>query len=473
MSSKKNQLDILYNKKILFSYPYTSTTTLGDLKKNISEKYFLNLDDIILLQNNNLLKDDKTKISALINNSKKIEMKNIISKFKFCQMENESNFFDLDVDIIDTTIEQFHTLVSTFFKQKMDEFNFNISHFEFFDENKPFFDSNKIFHLHFKEKYKQPKFYFLIKDCAMHFNIKNYIEEKFDEEIKDINTIEEKKEISLRQNVESGKTFKIIIQTYNPDNYAIEFSKKQDYKSFYDTELPIRKTLKYPPFCDIIVIDMSAKNIQELKVVANRLHSYLKERVINEKFGLLLYSPVPSPIDKIKDRYRYRMIIKCLYDDRVNDSMPENKLYIPYENIVYIGDSATDIPCMRLVKSKGGYSIGVFDPEKDIRQKVYQLFNDERINYYAPADYSSRSELSKYVKQIIDTVAAKEKMKTDQMVLNVDADLFKSIKALEQMYDLAKQQTPKKMKKDMKKNGFEIVQAEKVTTFIYAIVGKK
>ena len=215
MSSKKNQIDIIYNKKILFSYPYTSTTTLGDLKKNISEKYFLNLDDIILLQNNNLLKDDKTKISALINNSKKIEMKNIISKFKFCQMENESNFFDLDVDIIDTTIEQFHTLVSTFFKQKMDEFNFNISHFEFFDENKPFFDTNKIFHLHFKEKYKQPKFYFLIKDCAMHFNIKNYIEEKFDEESKDINTIEEKKEISLRQNVESGKTFKIIIQTYN------------------------------------------------------------------------------------------------------------------------------------------------------------------------------------------------------------------------------------------------------------------
>lgn len=137
------------------------------------------------------------------------------------------------------------------------------------------------------------------------------------------------------------------------------------------------------------------------------------------------------------------------YDDRVNDSMPENKLYIPYENIVYIGDSATDIPCMRLVKSKGGYSIGVFDPEKDIRQKVYQLFNDGRINYFAPADYSSRSELTKYVKQIIDSVAAKEKMKTEQMILNVDAALFNSMKALEQMYALTKQQAPKKMKKDM------------------------
>lgn len=144
------------------------------------------------------------------------------------------------------------------------------------------------------------------------------------------------------------------------------------------------------------------------------------------------------------------------YGDRVNDSMPENKLYIPYENIVYIGDSATDIPCMRLVKSKGGYSIGVFDPEKDIRQKVYQLFNDGRINYFAPADYSSRSELTKYVKQIIDSVAAKEKMKTEQMILNVDAALFNSMKALEQMYALTKQQASKKMKKDMEETIREI-----------------
>ena len=50
------------------------------------------------------------------------------------------------------------------------------------------------------------------------------------------------------------------------------------------------------------------------------------------------------------------------YDERVNDSVPESALVTPYENIVYIGDSATDIPCMRLVKSKGGYSIGVFRP---------------------------------------------------------------------------------------------------------------
>ena len=116
---------------------------------------------------------------------------------------------------------------------------------------------------------------------------------------------------------------RVIIQTYNPDNYAIEYSKVQDYDLFYNTEIELRKQLKYPPFCDIIVIDMSAKNLYELKKIAKDLHTYLKQRVINEKFGLLLYSPVPSPIDKIKDRYRWRMLIKCKYDERVNNLLSD------------------------------------------------------------------------------------------------------------------------------------------------------
>ena len=137
------------------------------------------------------------------------------------------------------------------------------------------------------------------------------------------------------------------------------------------------------------------------------------------------------------------------YDERVNDSMPENKLYIPYENIVYIGDSATDIPCMRLVKSKGGYSIGVYDPQKDMRKKVYQLFNDGRINFFAPADYSSRSTLSQIVRQIIDTIAAREKLRTEALLLGVDADSYKFLTNMGVLYDMAKQQAPRKMRKDM------------------------
>lgn len=119
------------------------------------------------------------------------------------------------------------------------------------------------------------------------------------------------------------------------------------------------------------------------------------------------------------------------YDERVNNSMNDDALTIPYENIVYIGDSATDIPCMRLVKSKGGYSIGVYDPEKDNRDRVYQLYTDGRISFYAPADYRARSDISRFMKQIIDEIASREAMKTECKVLDIPANLYKMYKGIE------------------------------------------
>lgn len=112
------------------------------------------------------------------------------------------------------------------------------------------------------------------------------------------------------------------------------------------------------------------------------------------------------------------------YDDSVNDSMKDSDLYIPYENIVYIGDSATDIPCMRLVKSRGGYSIGVYDPEKKMKDNVYKLYADGRLSFYTAADYSQDSELMKYIKFVIDEINVKENIKTEQQILNIDASFF-------------------------------------------------
>ncbi len=111
---------------------------------------------------------------------------------------------------------------------------------------------------------------------------------------------------------------KVLIQTYNPDSLAIEQAKQQDYKEFYESEIPIRKQLKYPPFCDIIVIGFSSEKEQEVIKQAKKVYEYLKNRIITEKIGILLYSPVPAPIDKIKNKYRWRMIIKCIYNEQIN-----------------------------------------------------------------------------------------------------------------------------------------------------------
>lgn len=112
---------------------------------------------------------------------------------------------------------------------------------------------------------------------------------------------------------------RVIIQTFNPENYAIQYSKTQNYDLFYNTEIGIRKQLKYPPFCDIIVIALTGNNERNLVTFSKNIHKYLRDRVINEKFGVLLYSPVQCPIYKIKDKYRMRILIKCLYDDRMHN----------------------------------------------------------------------------------------------------------------------------------------------------------
>ncbi len=154
-----------------------------------------------------------------------------------------------------------------------------------------------------------------------------------------------------------------------------------------------------------------------------------------------------------KTQYIFRIAKGIMeeYDESVNDSMPNEKLRIPYENIVYIGDSATDIPCMRLVKSKGGYSIGVYDPEKDNRAKVYQLYSDGRLNFYAPADYSTDGLLFTYMKQIINEVAAREKMKTEQMILKKPADYYRSKKELVDIIENYSGEISEKEKKQLQK----------------------
>ena len=100
----------------------------------------------------------------------------------------------------------------------------------------------------------------------------------------------------------------VIIQTYNPDHYAIIDSQKQDYDLFYNQEVSLRKMLKYPPFCDIIMIGFSGKDLNEIQKLSNLVYKKLKSVTDDE---ILIYKPVPSPIDKIKNKYRWRIIVKC------------------------------------------------------------------------------------------------------------------------------------------------------------------
>lgn len=114
--------------------------------------------------------------------------------------------------------------------------------------------------------------------------------------------------------------------------------------------------------------------------------------------------------NKTQFLFRIEKGVLDINDPGVNDYFPPEELRIPFRNMVYIGDSDTDIPCMKLVNSYGGHSIGVYNPQSGDKKKVFKMLQDNRIRYYAPADYSEGSELEGLLQAIIDKTVAYEKL---------------------------------------------------------------
>lgn len=126
---------------------------------------------------------------------------------------------------------------------------------------------------------------------------------------------------------------KVIIQTYNPDSFAIKFAKEQDYNLFYNTEIELRRQLKYPPFCDIILISFNSLNEQEIIDISNLVYEYLKKNLSNEEFKV--FKPMPSPIDKIQNKYRWRIIIKGNMTENANEVLNNCLKQVYDKNLKY------------------------------------------------------------------------------------------------------------------------------------------
>ena len=109
-----------------------------------------------------------------------------------------------------------------------------------------------------------------------------------------------------------------------------------------------------------------------------------------------------------KTQYLFR-INKGAHDlsdsSRINNFVPQNERTVPFENIIYIGDGETDVPCFRLVKDLGGISIAVYDA--GAREQAEKYHTDGRVNCIAPAIYTDNCELDGIVKSYIDLTVAR------------------------------------------------------------------
>lgn len=110
----------------------------------------------------------------------------------------------------------------------------------------------------------------------------------------------------------------VIFQTYNPDFYALESAKQQNYGDFYDTEIQSREEFDYPPFSQVVRIILSCENNfraeKSAQEIALRLNTIIDKQGISER--LIVLGPTPCVIEKIKGMYRFQIIIKNKLEEK-------------------------------------------------------------------------------------------------------------------------------------------------------------
>lgn len=104
-----------------------------------------------------------------------------------------------------------------------------------------------------------------------------------------------------------------VIQTLTPENHIIQLAQKQDYDSFYNSEITIRKALIYPPFCDICTVYFTSEKEVDALNCSRAFLSSLTNKVENEfkSEKIIVLGPMPPRISKVNNKFRYRIIIKC------------------------------------------------------------------------------------------------------------------------------------------------------------------
>ena len=109
-----------------------------------------------------------------------------------------------------------------------------------------------------------------------------------------------------------------IIQTYAPDNDIIRYAARQDYRAFYEYEINFRKSMLYPPFCDICNVGFSGKDENRTLYAANDFVSMLFTQVSNRvesKVAMRVLGVTASPVHRVSNRFRYRVLIKCRFNE--------------------------------------------------------------------------------------------------------------------------------------------------------------
>ncbi|MCK5226545.1 MAG: haloacid dehalogenase-like hydrolase, partial [Planctomycetes bacterium] len=154
------------------------------------------------------------------------------------------------------------------------------------------------------------------------------------------------------------------------------------------------------------IISAGLKEIIAGTVIAKYFYKVFASQYYYDEYGAATF---PNVIvnDTLKTQFIFRINKgKENLSESINLHMPHAARPIPFQNILYIGDGLTDVPCMTVIRKNGGHAIAVYQPDESRGQKTCcELLQAGRVDFIARADYEKDTELDCFVKLLLDGIA--------------------------------------------------------------------
>lgn len=109
----------------------------------------------------------------------------------------------------------------------------------------------------------------------------------------------------------------VLIQTINPDHYAVKFASHQDYQGFYEKEIQFRRLMRYPPFCALANVLVRSEKQEDALAMSGELGHLLNPT----PEGLKLLGPAEAPVARLKNEFRYQLLIKAASRVKLNETL--------------------------------------------------------------------------------------------------------------------------------------------------------
>jgi phosphoserine phosphatase len=143
--------------------------------------------------------------------------------------------------------------------------------------------------------------------------------------------------------------------------------------------------------------------------IRDAFHHVFASKFVYDADGVAIW-PAVGVNYTTKTQYLFRInkgVLNHWEHERINRFIPDDERAVPFDRMIFMGDGDTDVPTMKMMHTKGGFSIAVYDPRSDERdqKKIYSLISEDRVNFVAAADYREGSALDLIVKGLIGRIA--------------------------------------------------------------------